>query len=97
MIDKEDLDFANNMVIQLDESIQRLVKDDKRISEKMGKQRVEELLEYWNQELTTEESEEIKATFDYWDKMLIFTSARMKRIHDTRAKVGQAVMKNGSI
>ncbi|MCK5829819.1 MAG: hypothetical protein KAH20_05910 [Methylococcales bacterium] len=91
---KADLDFVNEMVVQLDLSIASLIEDEKRIKEKISEDRIEELREYWLMEITEEESQELKTTFDHWDKILIRTWAHLRRSHDTRAKAGQTVMKN---
>lgn len=88
-----DLDFVHEMVIRLDESIRKLTLDEERISQKIGAERIVELREYWLQEMGVEEAQEFKATFDYWDQMLIVNWARMQRVHDTRAKAGQTLMK----
>ena len=91
---KADLEFVHEMVIQLDLSITSLTKEEKRIKEKISDERIEELEEYWRMEITEEESEELKLTFDYWDKVLIRTWACLYKAHDTRAKAGQTVMRN---
>ena len=88
-----DLDFVHEMVIQLDASIRQLMLDEERISKKIGAERIVELREYWLQEMDAEEAQEFKATFDYWDQMLIVNWARMQRAHDTRVKAGQTLMK----
>ncbi|MCK5889753.1 MAG: hypothetical protein KAG19_07405 [Methylococcales bacterium] len=91
---KADLDFVHEMVIQLDLSIASLVEEEKRIKEKISEDRIEELEEYWNFEITEKESQELTLTFDYWDKVLIRTWARLRRAHESRVKAGQTVMKN---
>lgn len=95
-MDKTDLDFVHEMVAHLDRTIQQLTITEKEISIKIGALRVEELTEYWLQELETEEAEEIKRTFDHWDLMIISTWAHLQRAHKTRAEAGQALMKDGS-
>ncbi|NOQ14626.1 MAG: hypothetical protein GQ583_09155 [Methyloprofundus sp.] len=92
-----DLDFVLEMVKQLDESIRQLTLDEQRISKKIAKERIEELREYWLQNMDAEEAEEFKLTFDHWDRMLIVNWARMQRAHDTRAKAGQAMMKQHDV
>jgi len=91
---KADLDFVHEMVVQLDQSIASLTEEEKRIKEKISNERIEELREYWLMEMTEEESQELKTTFDHWDKILIHTWAHLHRAHETRAKAGQTVMKN---
>ncbi len=81
------------MVKQLDESIERLTQEEKSIRGYIAAERIEELQEYWLQEIDEEAAAELKLTFDHWDKMLIFNWARMQRAHDTRAKAGQTLMK----
>ena len=95
-MDKADIEFVYGMVEQLDETIHKLTLDEQEISTKLGEQRAEELREYWQQELEEEDAQELKTTFDYWDKMLIFTWAHRQRAHTTRAKVGQTLMKESN-
>ncbi|MDF1581855.1 MAG: hypothetical protein RQ733_00670 [Methyloprofundus sp.] len=90
---KADIEFVYDMVEQLDQSIRKLTLDEQEISAKLGQQRTEELREYWQQELNEEDAQELKTTFDYWDKMLIVTWAHRQRAHTTRATVGQTLMK----
>jgi len=92
-MDKQDIEFIYEMVNQLDSTIHKLVEDEARISQKLSDERIEELNEYWQQELSDEEAQELKATFDYWDKMLIVTWAHSRRAHITRAAAGQKLMK----
>lgn len=92
-----DLDFVLEMVKQLDESIRLLTLDEEQIIQKIAKERIEELREYWLQEMDQEEAEEFKLTFDHWDRVLIFNWARMQRAHDTRAKAGQVLMKQHDV
>ena len=87
-----DLDFIHEMVIQLDQSIRQLTLDEERISHYIAAERIEELREYWTQEMDEEEAEEFKLSFDHWDRMLIANWARMQRAHITRAKAGQTLM-----
>jgi len=94
---KADLDFVHEMVVQLDLSIASLTEEEKRIKEKISEDRIEELKEYWMMEITEEESQELKTTFDYWDKILIRTWAHLRRAHETRKKAGQTVMRNKTI
>lgn len=91
---KADLDFVHEMVVQLDLSIASLTEEEKRIKEKISDERIDELREYWLMKIPEEESQELKTTFDYWDRILIRTWAHLQRAHETRAKAGQAVMKN---
>lgn len=95
-MDKDDIEFVYDMVEQLDQTIRKLTLDEQEISAKLGEQRTEELREYWQQELNEEETQELKATFDYWDKMLIVTWAHRQRAHTTRATVGQTLMKESN-
>jgi len=93
-MNKADLEFIHEMVDQLDRSIAELTQKESIIKAKVGDERIEELTEYWQMLLDEDEAEELKTTFDHWDRMLISTWAHLRRVHDTRAKAGQAVMKN---
>ncbi len=95
-MDKADIEFVYGMVEQLDKTIRKLTLDEQEISTKLGEQRTEELREYWQKELDEEDAQELKTTFDYWDKMLIFTWAHRQRAHITRAKVSQTLMKESN-
>ena len=89
----EDQEFLHGMVTQLNESIIKLVDEERSVANKIGADRVEELREFWKQELSEEDEKYFKLTLDYWDKMLIRIWARSKRLHHTRAEVGQTFMK----
>jgi hypothetical protein len=88
----DDIEFLSGMVAQLDETIRKLVLEEKELAHKLGADRVLELKEFWNQELPPEEDIEFKRTLDYWDKILIRTWAHLNRAHESRAKVGQTFM-----
>lgn len=92
----DDVEFLAGMANQLDETIRKLVLEEQEILQKLGHARSQELREFWNQEFTTEEEIDFKRTLDYWDKMLMRTWADSKRAHQTRAQVGQTLMKLNS-
>lgn len=92
----EDEEFLYDMVTQLEETIRTLVTEEKVLISKIGVDRVEELREFWKQELPEEEEHFFKMTMDYWDKILIRVWARSKRLHHTRAEVGHTFMKLNS-
>ncbi len=89
----EDKQFLNDMVVQLDETIKKLVVEEKEVATKIGAGRVEELKEFWVQDLTEEEERFFRMTLDYCDKTLISIWARTKRLRHTRAIAGQTFMK----
>ena len=89
----DDKQFLNDMVMQLDESIKKLVVEEKEVADKIGTERVEELSEFWKQDLSEEEERFFKMTLDYWDKKLIQIWARTKRVRHTRAEVGRTFIK----
>ncbi|WP_415880861.1 hypothetical protein [Methylomonas sp. TEB] len=92
----DDVEFLVGMAVQLDETIRKLVIDEQEIFEKLGDARVQELKEFWNQELTAEEEQDFKRSLDYWDKILMRTWANAQRARQTRAQVGQTLMKLNS-
>ncbi|WP_087143658.1 hypothetical protein [Crenothrix polyspora] len=92
----EDIEFLAGMVEQLDETIRKLVTEEHELTSKLGDARVQELTEFWNQELSLEEEIDFKSTLDYWDKILIRTWAHLVRAHQSRALVGQTFMKLNS-
>jgi hypothetical protein len=89
----DDKEFLNDMAIHLDETIKELVLEEKKLSDKIGNQRVEELNEFWNQKLSEDEEHFFRRTLDYWDKILIQLWARTKRVQRTRLEVGYTIMK----
>ena len=92
----EVVEFHSGMVLQLDDTIRKLVLEEQELVYKLGAARVQELKEFWNQELTIEEETDLKRTLEYWDKILIRTWANSRRAHQSRAQVGQAFMKLNS-
>jgi len=88
----EDIDFIYAMVEQLDMTIRKLALDEERILQKISDERVEELKEYWQHELSDEEEQELKGTFDHWDKVLMSNWAHSQRAHETRVLAGQKLM-----
>lgn len=92
----DDIEFLADMAVQLDETIRRLVTEEQEILQKLGAARVQELREFWNQEFSAEEEADFKRSMDYWDKILIRTWANAKRASQTRAQVGQTLMKLNS-
>ena len=95
-MDSADLEFVYGMVEQLDATIRKLNVDEKNVRSKIGEDRIEELREYWQQELSDEETEELKMTFDHWDRVMISIWAHLLRAHKTRAQAGQALMKDSN-
>jgi hypothetical protein len=90
----DDEEFLYDMVTQLDETIKQLVIEEKIVADKIGNYRVEELREFWKQDLSEEEEKAFRLTMDHWDKVLIRLWSRSKRIHHTRAQVGHTLMKS---
>ncbi|MDD2722581.1 MAG: hypothetical protein PHH59_00980 [Methylovulum sp.] len=95
-MNEADKEFLHDMVKQLDETIRQLVVEEAQLIAKIGAGRAEELLEYWRRELSAEDEMEFKKSMDYWDIQLIRLLSRSKRAHNTRAEVGQALMKMAS-
>jgi len=91
-----DQEFLHDMVTQLDETIRNLVVEERDVTNRIGPERVEELREFWQQELSEEEEWFFRMTLDYWDKTLIRIWSRSKRLHQTRAEVGHTFMKLNS-
>jgi hypothetical protein len=88
----EDVEFLSEMVLQLDDTIRKLVIEQQELVHKLGVARTLELKEFWDQELTADEEAAFRRTLDYWDKILIRTWAHLSRAHESRAKVGQTFM-----
>ncbi|MDD5275888.1 MAG: hypothetical protein PHR16_07370 [Methylovulum sp.] len=95
-MNEADKEFLHDMVKQLDETIRQLVVEENKLLDKIGSERTEELLEYWKRGLSAEEEIEFKSRMDYWDILMIRIWARSKRVHNTRAEVGQTLMKTSA-
>ena len=80
------------MVKQLDESIKELVVAESLKVEQMDEERVEELLEYWEERMPKEDEYEFKLTLDYNEKRLMWIWARLRRAHAARASAGREYM-----
>jgi len=91
-LNTRDEEFLQDMVVQLNETIRKLVVEEETLRRRIGEARVEELREFWQEKLTFEEEAEFKRTVDFWEKVLIQTWARAKRAHQSRADVGRAFM-----
>jgi hypothetical protein len=92
-MNEADEQFLYGMVTQLDATIKQLVLEEKAAAEKLGAERVAELKEFWQNELSENEEISFKATLDYWDKILLRVWARTQRAHHARAEVGRTLMK----
>lgn len=92
----DDVEFMGDMVLQLDQTIQNLVVEQQMLVDRLGEVRVEELKEFWEQQLSLEEEAEFKRTIDYWDKILLQNWAHLNRVHNSRAEVGKTFMKLNS-
>lgn len=93
----EDQEFVESMVIQLDESIRRLVDEERRLKLKLGEDRVAELSEYWHKQMPESEEESFKRSMDHADRKLTWIWLRLGRLHQTRANAGHVLMKQKSI
>lgn len=82
------------MIRTLDESIQKLVAQEQRLSAHLGDERVAELRDYWLKNLPAGEEESFRLAMDHDDKKLTWIWLRLKRIHHSRARAGQTLMKN---
>ncbi|MDD5227658.1 MAG: hypothetical protein PHN45_04075 [Methylococcales bacterium] len=90
----DDKEFLNDMITQLDETLKKLVVEEEKVTHKIGVERVEELKEFWKQDLSEDEERFFRMTLDYCDKTLISIWARTKRLRHTRAQAGQTFMKS---
>lgn len=90
----EDQDFIIQMVKELEQSIRHLVAEERRLTDKLGHERVAELLEFWQKRMPAEEEEAFKLALDHNDKKLTWIWLRLKRARQSRAKAGQALMKD---
>lgn len=91
---QEDQEFIGEMIRELDETIRRLVAEEQRLVGRLGEERVAELREFWQKELPPTEEESFKLAMDHEDKKLTWIWFRLERVHHSRAKAGQALMKN---
>ncbi|AEG00074.1 hypothetical protein [Methylomonas methanica] len=93
----DDQEFIENMVIELDESIRRLVEEERRLKLKLGEDRVAELREFWHKQMPESEEESFKRSMDHADRKLTWIWLRLSRLHQSRAKAGRELMKRNSI
>lgn len=90
----EDQAFINEMVMELEDSIRALTAEEGRLVAKLGDERVAELLEYWERRMPSEDEEAFRLALDHNDKKLTWVWLRLKRARLSRARAGQALMKN---
>jgi hypothetical protein len=90
----EDQAFIREMARELDDSLRSLVDEERRLAAKLGDTRVTELQEYWQKQMPAEEEETFKLLLDHNDKKLIWVWLRLGRVRQSRAKAGQALMKD---
>lgn len=90
---QEDQEFIGEMIRELDETIRKLVAEERRLADKLGLERVAELKEFWHKQMAPEDEEAFKLSLDHEDKKLTWIWFRLKRIHTARAQAGQALMK----
>ncbi len=93
----EDQEFVENMILELDESIRRLVEEERRLKLKLGDDRVAELSEYWHKQMPESEEEAFKRAMDHADRKLTWIWLRLNRLHQSRANAGRVLMKYNSI
>ncbi|MDD2759518.1 MAG: hypothetical protein PHH11_04405 [Methylomonas sp.] len=91
---KDDQVFIHEMVRELDASIRTLVAEEQRLVERLGDERVAELTEYWQKQLPADEEEAFKLALDHDDKKLTWIWLRLERARQSRARAGQALMKD---
>ena len=93
-IKQDDQVFIGEVIVVLDETIRRLVTEEEYLTGKLGDERVAELREFWQKELPATDEEAFRLAMDHEDKKLTWVWLRLKRVHASRAKAGQALMKN---
>lgn len=93
-LNQDDQVFISEMVKQLDESIRRLQAEEKRLLSKIGKERTDELREYWQKELPATDEEAFRLAMDHEDKKLTWIWLRLKSIQTKRIQAGHALMKS---
>ena len=89
----EDVQFLEQMVRQLDESIRKLSEREVHSVRQLGSDRVEELRELWDKVLDREEELELRRTLDWRDRELLWLWARLKRASSARTEAGQTIMR----
>jgi hypothetical protein len=92
----EDQEFITEMVRELDDSIRSLAAEEKRLMNRLGDERVAELKEYWQKKMPAEDEEAFRLALDHNDKKLTWIWFRLQRARQSRAKAGQALMKNNT-
>lgn len=70
---------------------QHVVEDGLKAS--IGEQRVEELIEYWESDVSADAAAAFLETSTYRERLLLTTWNRLARLHEQRSKVGREFMK----
>ncbi|BBL76889.1 hypothetical protein [Methylomagnum ishizawai] len=89
----DDTEFLTRMVRQLEESIGQLGERDGQLRLTLHPDRVEQLRELWDGELSRAEEIELRAGLDWRERELLWVWARLKRARSARAEAGQAMMR----
>jgi hypothetical protein len=89
----EDAQFLEQMVRQLEATIQELGDREVRLAAALGGERVAELRDLWEKRLDREEELEFRRTLDWTDRELLWVWARLQRARSARAEAGKAIMR----
>jgi hypothetical protein len=90
---QEDAQFLEQMVQQLESSIQELSDRESQLRLTMNPDRAEHLGELWRGELSRVDELELRASLDWRERELLWLWARLKRARSARLEAGQAIMR----
>jgi len=89
----EDTQFLEQMVRQLESTISELSAREAHLAAGLGEDRVAELRELWDKQLSREDELELRRTLDWTDRELIWMWARLQRARSARAEAGKVIMR----
>lgn len=89
----EDARFLEQMVRQLEQTIQELSEREAGLAVALGEGRVSELRDLWDRRLDRDEELELRRGLDWTDRELLWMWARLGRARSARAEAGKAIMR----
>lgn len=86
--------FFSDAARALDEEILRLEERRQMLHEKLGAEQIERLEALFEQRLDREEGIEVRNSLAYWERKLLWTWARLAKLHALRRDLGRSAMKH---
>ncbi|CAL1239003.1 hypothetical protein [Candidatus Methylocalor cossyra] len=96
-LSNDDVQFLEQMVRQLEETIRELSEREQGLMRALGAERTAQLRELWASQLGREEELELRRSLDWRDRELLWMWARLKRARSARVEAGQAIMRRARL